>query len=347
MDVDRFIAEHGPQWERLGTLTRKAGRRLRSLSAGEQAELVELYQRTSTHLSLASTVHRDPALVRRLTGLVGAAGSVIYATRSRTLRAPLRFFEQTFPAALWTARGALAAAALLFFVPALVVGLWIGSSPAARDVALPPETREAYLNEDFENYYSENPSIVFASQVTTNNVRVGFLAFGAGVVVLPFPGVLTGYLLVSNGASLGVAAGVFAFAGRLGNFLGLILPHGLLELTAVVIAGGAGLRISWAVVAPGDLSRGRALVHEGRRAVSIVLGLVAVFLVAGIIEGFVTGSALPTWARVGIGVIAECAFLTYAVLFGRRAAAAGYSGTIGEDLEQGWAPAADVPAPAA
>lgn len=340
MDVDRFIAEHSAQWSRLDALTRRAGRRLRSLPPAELAELVALYQRTSTHLSLARTVYGDPALVRRLTGLVGAAGSVIYATRSRTLRAPLDFFARTFPAALWAARRALAASALLFFVPALVVGLWIGGSAAARDVALPPETRDAYLNTDFESYYSENPSIVFASQVTTNNIRVGFLAFGAGVVVVPFPGVLTGLLLSFNGASLGVAAGVFASAGRLGNFFGLILPHGLLELTAVVIAGGAGLRLSWVVVAPGDRSRGRALVEEGRRSVTIVLGLIAVFLVAGTVEGFVTGSALPTWARVGIGVLVEAAFLAYAVVFGRRAAADGLSGRIGEDLDRGFASAA-------
>jgi uncharacterized membrane protein SpoIIM required for sporulation len=106
------------------------------------------------------------------------------------------------------------------------------------------------------------------------------------------------------------------------RFWGLVLPHGLLELTAVFIAGGAGLRLGWALVDPGDRPRTTALAAEGRRSVVIVIGLVAAFIVAGIIEGFVTGSPLPTWARVGIGVAVEAAFLGYLVLRGPVAAAA-------------------------
>jgi uncharacterized membrane protein SpoIIM required for sporulation len=92
-----------------------------------------------------------------------------------------------------------------------------------------------------------------------------------------------------------------------------------LELTAIVIAGGAGLRIGWAVIAPGDRTRGSAVADAGRRSVPIILGLILVFIVAGVIEGFVTPSDLPTWARVGVGVLAQSAFLAYVVGFGRLA----------------------------
>ena len=94
-------------------------------------------------------------------------------------------------------------------------------------------------------------------------------------------------------------------------FWGLILPHGLLELTAVFVAGGVGFRLFWSWVEPGDRSRGQALAHEGRTAATVALGLVAVLLVSGVIEAFVTPSGLPTWARVGIGILAEIGFFAY------------------------------------
>ena len=106
-------------------------------------------------------------------------------------------------------------------------------------------------------------------------------------------------------------AGLFHAAGQAPKFLGLILPHGLLELTAVCVAGAAGLRLGWTIIDPGDRPRGVALAEEARQAMVIVLGLVVVFAAAGIIEGFVTGSALPTFVRVGIGVAAEVGFLLY------------------------------------
>jgi len=88
-----------------------------------------------------------------------------------------------------------------------------------------------------------------------------------------------------------------------GHFWGLLLPHGLLELTAVFVAAGVGLRLFWSWVEPGQLSRSQSLAHEGRTAGTVALGLVAVLLVSGLIEGFVTPSALPTWARLGIGLL--------------------------------------------
>ena len=109
-----------------------------------------------------------------------------------------------------------------------------------------------------------------------------------------------------------------------------MLPHGLLELTAVFIAGGAGLRLGWTLIDPGDRTRGAALAEEGRRAFVIVMGLVVVFAVAGTIEGFVTGRPWPTWLRVGIGASVEAAFLAYLVRRGRAPARAGFTGALGE-----------------
>ncbi len=327
MDLDRFLATNAAAWERLATLTARANRGVRRLDATELEELVALYQRTSTHLSLARTYLRDPGLVARLTGLVAAAAAVVYGTRPRTLRALGRFFTTTFPAAVWHLRRFVAVSALLLLVPALAMGIWLDSSPRAVDAAAPEAVRQALIEEDFEAYYSSAPAAEFATQVFTNNVRVAVLAFAGGILAcLP-----TAYVLVFNGANVGVAGGLFAAAGEAPRFFGLILPHGLLELTAVAVAGGAGLALGWSWLVPGDRARLDALAEEGRRAVVVVLGLVAAFAVAGLIEGFVTGRPWPTALRVGIGVAAWIAFGCYLAAQGRGAAAAGLTGTLGEE----------------
>lgn len=319
MDVDRFLATNQPLWDRLAALTKQARGGVRRMPAAEIDELVRLYQRASTHLSYVRTYYRDPALTMHLTGLVAAAGGVVYGTRPRTLRAIGRFFTATFPAAVWHNRWFVAVSAFLFFAPAIAIGTWLSNSDEAVNAAAPPAVRQAYIEDDFEDYYSSKPASEFAAEVTTNNIRVGFLAFAFGVGFC----VPTVLLLAYNGANVGFAGGLFHAAGEAPRFYGLILPHGLLELTAVVIAGAAGLRLGWSLIDPGDRWRGTALREEGRRAVTMVLGLVLTFIVAGAIEGFVTGSTLPTWARVGIGVLVEVAFLLYIVVQGRDTGAAG------------------------
>lgn len=314
-----------PVWDRLEALLDGPAGQPRGIDEDHIAELVRAYQRTSAHLSHARSLG-DDSLVAALSGLTGRANAVIYGTRPRTLRGLARFFADTFPAAVWRLRYHIVVSAALFVLPAVGLAMWISGSPSALEAVAPDALREAYVAEDFEEYYSSAPASVFASQVTTNNIQVAALAFAAGVLLcLP-----TAFILVVNGASLGGAAGLFAAADQMEKFWGLILPHGLLEVTAVVVAGAAGLCLGWAIIDPGDRSRGEALVEEGRRAVAVVIGLVLAFCVAGLIEGFITGSTLPTWARVGTGVVAQVAFCCYAVIRGRAASARGLSGQIGE-----------------
>lgn len=319
MDIDGFIAAGRPTWERLDRLVADA-RRGRLDADGVDA-LVRAYERTSTHLSVSQTALRDPALTTELTRRVARARAVIYGAPSGTWRDARRFVTDAFPAAVWAARREIAVATAVFVVPALVLAVWLGTSPVALDVVAPEPLRERYVERDFADYYTADPSIQFASEVTTNNIRVGVLAFAAGILLCA-PTVL---VLLLNGANLGVAAGMFAAADQLPRFFGLITPHGLLELTAVFVAGGAGLRLGWTLIDPGDRPRAAALAEVGRSTIVIVVGVAVVFVVAGVIEGFVTGAPLPTWVRVGIGVAAEVVFCGYVLLRGPRALADAHS----------------------
>ncbi len=323
VDVDRFIARNQTSWNRLQELTRRSRR---SMTPDEVEELVQLYQRTSAQLSYARTERADPALIARLTRLVAAALGMLYATRSRSAAGFARFFTTSFPAAVWHNRRFVVVAALLLFVPAIVMGAWLATSDEALNASGPDAVREAYVQDDFEAYYRSAPAGQFAAEVTVNNIQVSILAFAAGALLC----IPTAYILAANGAQVGLAAGMFAAAGEQPKFYGLILPHGALELSAVIVAGGAGLAIGWAIIAPGDRRRGEALADEGRRAAAIVVGLVLAFILAGTIEAFVTPSTLPTPARVGIGLLAAGASWTYVVTLGRRAASLGYTGAIGE-----------------
>jgi uncharacterized membrane protein SpoIIM required for sporulation len=129
---------------------------------------------------------------------------------------------------------------------------------------------------------------------------------------------VTAVLLAYNGANVGIAGGLFTNVGEWQKFWGLILPHGMLEISAVIVAGAAGLRIGWTVIDPGDRTRVVALGEEGRRAGTVVMGLVVAFLMAALVEGFVTGRPWPTSVRIAIGVIVFVAFWGWTIAFGVR-----------------------------
>ncbi len=329
MDIDLFIARNEGTWQRLEALTDLA-RRGRA-SADEVEDLVQHYQRTSSHLSHARDHYRDGPLTVRLTRLVANGNAAIYRRRGSSTGALRTFLSVTFPAAVWSSRRFIAVSAALFFVPALIAGAWIGTSDDALDLTAPAAVRQAYVEEDFEDYYSSEPAAQFSTAVLVNNIQVSFLVFVTGAVLCVGGALLLAY----NGLNVGVAGGLFAAVGQLDKFFGLILPHGLLELSAIVIAGGAGLRVGWAIVAPGDLRRGEAAMVEARRSVAVVLGLLGAFVVAGLIEGFVTPSGLPTTARVGIGLAVQAAFVLWIVGNGRAAEAIGATGIMGE-LDRRW-----------
>ncbi|WP_031509772.1 stage II sporulation protein M [Streptomyces megasporus] len=322
MDLDVFVTAHRAEWDRLEELLR----RRRRLTGAEADELVALYQRTSTHLSLVQSSAPDPALTGRLTSLVARARSAVTGARRSTWRDAGRFFAVGFPAAVHRARHWWIPTALLSTLVAVVIGWWIGTHPEVQSaIAAPEQLREMTRpGGQYETYYSSHPAASFAAQVWTNNAQAAAicLIFGA------FLGIPVLWVLFQNMLNIGIGIGLMASAGRLDTFLGLILPHGLLELTAVFVAAGTGLRLGWTVIDPGPRSRRAALAEEGRAAIGMALGLAAVLFVSGVIEGFVTPSGLPTWARITIGVVAEVAFLAYVHLLGARAVRAGEMGDV-------------------
>ncbi len=328
MDIDRYLVTNRPGWGRLAQLTGRVTSKPSSLSSDEVREFLALYQRGSSQLSFARGHYDNPELTAELTTLVANANAVLYRRTASPTSTIRRFFTIYFPAAVWHLRKVVVVAALATFLPALALGLWLGNDTDSLDQLDSQANQAAYVDEQFEDYYSSEPAAEFATAVLLNNIRVSFTAFGVGI----FFGVGSLAILALNGANLGVAWAVFIGAGQQSKFWGLIIPHGLLELSAIVLAGAAGMSIGFAMLAPGDRHRSAALAEEARRAVVVILGLILAFVVAGLIEGFVT-PGLPAIPRVAIGIVVELVFVSYIVAFGRRAEALGFTGLASESLE--------------
>ncbi|MCK8681739.1 stage II sporulation protein M [Streptomyces lichenis] len=322
MDLDVFMTAHRAEWDRLDQLLGR-GRRL---TGAETDELVELYQRTAAHLSLIQTSAPDPHLTARLTQLVARARATVTGTRRASWRDAIRFLTRGFPAAVYRSRHWWVPTAVLSTLLAALIGWWIAAHPEVQSaIAAPEHLREMTRpGGEYESYYSSHPATSFAAQVWTNNAQAAAMCLVLGAFLcLP---VL--WILFLNMMNVGIGLGLMASAGRLDTFLGLLLPHGLLELTAVFVAAGTGLRLGWTVIDPGPRSRRSALAEQGRAAVGMAIGLALVLLVSGVIEGFVTPSGLPTWARIAIGIAAEAGFLLYVYVLGGRAARAGETGDV-------------------
>ena len=328
MDVDAFVARHSGEWRRLEELLSR-----RRLTGAEADELVLLYQRTATHLSLVRTRSPDPALVSRLSSLVARARGAVAGGSAPAWSDVRRFAAVTFPVAVYRAWRWWCAAAVGFCAVAFGLMGWIAARPELWNRIGTPEQIKQLVDNDFAAYYSENPAQSFSLQVWTNNAVSAAAALVLGVTLVG-----TIWVLLQNAANVGLIGGLMIGSGRADVFFGLISPHGLLELTAVFVAAGVGLRMGWSWVDPGPLPRSRALAAAGRESITVALGLVVVLAVSGVIEAFVTPSPLPTCARVGIGVLAEAAFLTYVIRFGRRAVRTGETGDLDVGLREDVAP---------
>jgi uncharacterized membrane protein SpoIIM required for sporulation len=318
VDLDAFVAAHQGEWGRLEYLSRHG-----SATGAEADEILDLYQRVATHLSAVRSSAPDPALVTYLSSLLASARMRSAGTRSVGWADLAGFFTDTFPAALYRTRRWWILTALVNVALTVLIGWWFLSHPQFESSLMSPSEIDKLVNTDFQHYYSQFAASHFAALVWTHNAWLTAVCIAFGVLGVPVV-----YLLFENALNLGFIGAIMINHHRGALFFALILPHGILELTAVFVAGATGLRLFWSWIDPGPRTRSRALAEEGRSAVAIALGLVLVLAVSGVVEAFVTPSALPTWARIGIGVLVETVFLTYVFTVGRWACQRGATGDV-------------------
>ena len=316
MDIDSFIQHYRPEWERLEQACARGSAGLARRSGPEIDELVRLYLRAATHLAEVRTRYRDPRLEAYLNRVVGSAHAALYGARARSLRQLLRLFGPRYrEAARRTLPFILVAAGIMVLVTG-AVAVWVTSSRQAQAGLLPPLAREALRRAGGRRPVLGVAPPGLSTFIFENNVQVAVLSFISGVAF----GIGSVFFVANNALLLGTLAGAYQSAGKAGVFWPLILPHGLLELTAICIAAGAGMRIGWSLIEPGDRPRGEAIVAEARDAVFVVVGVVPAFAVAALIEGFVTPSGINPAISITLGAVVAAAYivLVFAPLHRRR-----------------------------
>ena len=311
MDLDAYVLERAGEWDRMAELARR-----RRLSAAEADELVLLYQRATTHLSVLRSRAPDPVVIADLSRQLLAGRAAITKGEGAGGRALLRFFTRTFPAELYRARRWWITIGVLLTAAAAALVWYVSAHPDVAALFLSDEQAAALANRDFVAYYSTYQAQNFAAQVWTNNALLTAQCIAAGVLILP---VL--YLLGANLFNVALTGGVLVGEGAGDTFVSYLAPHGLLELTCLFVGAGAGLRIGWAWIAPGATrTRRDALTRRARSGIVLAAGLVPVLAVAGLLEAYLTPAPLASSLRVAGGAAVWVLFLAYALVRGRSAA---------------------------
>lgn len=322
---EQFVRARRDAWERLELLVERAqGARLSALSNDELHELGTLYRRTSADLARAQTRYHSTLagqeLVRTLNALVRRAHAQIYAAPGNSHAAPVAAWNWLFygfPAAFRRHWRAIAFAAILMFGPALAAYAMVWSNAADTHLFLPDavvQTVEERAQKKLVTGWGGNTSYkgvvespAVSSFIMTNNIRVSILAVALGVTA----GLGTGLVLIQNGLMVGSLAAVASNNNVDYLFWSVILPHGVLELSAIAIAGGAGFVLARAIYAPGDLPRRDALKIAGGEAAQLLIGVVALLVVAGLIEGFLTPADISPDFKMGFAALTGLALAAY------------------------------------
>ena len=296
--AERFVMRKRGGWEAFRALAGEAERAgLKRLGAAAIPGFAAQYREVAADLARARTYGVDPRVIEYLERVVSAGHNALYGRHTSDRVQIGRLLLREIPGAVVAGRAYVLAAFLMFALPAVTGYLLIRERPAIAEEVLPGEmiarARAGGEHRAKGIGYAQAPSMylpIVASHIITNNVQVAFFAFAFGSTA----GLGTLVLLVMNGLFFGAVMGLFANYALAGWLLTFVVGHGVLELTAIFIAGGAGFRIAGAIIAPGDRTRRDALVLEGRLAARMVAAAVVLLAIAGTIEGLLSASDAPS-----------------------------------------------------
>jgi len=316
----RFLETRQPSWTRLETLVATAGRRgAFALTEAELHELTRLYPSVAVDVARARLYGLDAKTLQRINRLAIAAHGMLYRRPSRRpLAATWRFFSQDYPVLFRRLWPYVALSVSLFIIAGLGSYVCVLARPATAYAFVPagldvPDGGSDVSERDISERFRQIPHPPLAAGVLSNNISVAFMAFALGITA----GIGTCWVVLVNAAMLGAFAAHFANHGLSYPLLCFILPHGLLEIMAILIAAAAGFRLGLSLAIPGALTRKASLRAGAAQAALLVAGTIPMFCVAGMIEGFVTPSGLPGGVKIAIGLSAGGLALLYLLLAGR------------------------------
>ena len=314
MSREIFEKSHELQWKELEASLDRLEKR-----AGEAApDFPELYRQVCHHLALARHRRYGADLELRLNRLVLRGHQQLYRSRAGDLAAALRFVTSGFPRLVRSEAKLVLLCLLLFAGPLLTMLLAVPWRPELALSVLPPSTVE-----EMGEQYAPDGSLEAGRPVDSdllmfgfyirNNIGIAFRTFASGIL----GGLGSIFYLVYNGLAIGAVMGHIEHMGYQGNFYPFVIGHGAFELTAIVLAGVAGLRLGLALLAPGRLSRSQALLASGRRAIGVVYGMAGMLTIAAFLEAFWSPSPAPATVKLVVGGLLWAYVLFYFLFAGR------------------------------
>ncbi len=305
-----FVEKRQQSWNELEELLNKS----RHANAQELNRLGYLYRRVTSDLAVARRDFPQDRCVIYLNELVSRAHSTVYQTSPLKRGSLLEFLRFGFPTVFRENLYFIGAAFLMFALA--YMGAYVSAlrSPEFAE-SLVPEGYVTHIKELGQNKWNSTSAEarnLLSSYVMTNNIRVAFMAFAGGIMFM----VGSAYILVFNGLFLGAIAGLCHVNGVALALWSFVSPHGYIELTTIFIAGGAGMRLGYSLIAPTTLTRKQTLVNGAKTAIKLLGGCVFLLVIAGIIEGFVSPSDLPNAVKIGFGALTGILLFTY--LFGMK-----------------------------
>ncbi|WNO54775.1 stage II sporulation protein M [Stakelama saccharophila] len=318
-----FRAEREADWRRLeDLLDRVEHKSLRRLTDADLMALPRLYRAALSALSVARDTSLDAAMIAYLEDLCTRAYFVLYGCREPWGRRLASYFRRDLPHAVRAIAPEAALTAALFFASAVAAYFLVRSDPAWFSAILPEglangrnmQASADYLRGTLYNPPQHGGLEIFATFLFTHNSQITILSFALGFAF----GIPTMFLIAQNGAILGALYAAFVPHGLGVGLTGWLAIHGTTEISAIILAGGAGLHIGRAVALPGREGRVRAAAEAGKRAALVMIGVVLMLLVAGLLEGFGRQLVTDDAARFAVAGVMLCLWIAYFGLSGRR-----------------------------
>jgi uncharacterized membrane protein SpoIIM required for sporulation len=303
----RWLEKRKPYWARLEELVQRSSRGVAALSHNELRELGLLYRQTASDLATVREDATNKQLTAYLNQLLGRSHNLIYMGQKPKVSGIVGFYLETYPRVFRETLPQTLLALTIFFAMAFV-----GWAVALHDPAFAYRFLGPHMIETIERHQMWTDSIVgikplASSGIMTNNLSVSFATFAFGITA----GIGTIYMMVFNGLMLGVIGAATWRGGMALQLWSFVAPHGVLELPAIFIAGGAGLEIARGLLFPGMLPRRESLAEAGSRASRLLLGTIPMLVVAGVIEGFFSPSQAPVAMKFALAAVLFTLLLLY------------------------------------
>lgn len=313
MRYQSFIKQHRNNWKELEETLKKMNKSRTKIDAGSLERFEALYLSTSQQLSYCQTYFPNEEITPYLNELVAKAHNLFYRNKVSSFSQIKDFFKHHFVFLLTAQWRFVIVSVLLFLIGAVGAYLSVINDPAHIYAILPNNIARSVDPTQIGANHGGIDSTAMSLSILTNNIQVAILAFAGGLTL----GILTIYLLITNGMMLGGLAALYFEYGKTYDFWAYIVPHGMIELTAIFIAGGAGLAMGYRFLVPGPYPRTYQLKRQAKRSVQLLLGTIPLFIIAGFIEGFITPSPLPLFVKYLFALLTVIALSLY-ILYGVR-----------------------------